>query len=80
MMGPGEFLEIFIDTPLEECIKRDPKGLYQKARAGTIKNFTGIDSPYEMPEQAEVIVRTVEASPEDHAQAIVDHLRAKGYI
>jgi bifunctional enzyme CysN/CysC len=80
MMGEGEFLEIFIDTPIAECMKRDPKGLYQKARAGAIKNFTGIDSPYETPERAEITIRTVEAPPEVHAQAIVDHLRANGYI
>jgi bifunctional enzyme CysN/CysC len=80
MMGEGEFLEVFIDTPLEECIKRDPKGLYQKAKAGAIKNFTGIDSPYEPPELADLTIRTTEASPETHAQAIVDMLRARGYI
>jgi bifunctional enzyme CysN/CysC len=80
MMGANEFLEIFIDTPIAECMKRDPKGLYQKARAGAIKNFTGIDSPYETPEQAEITIRTVEAPPEVHAQAIVDHLRTNGYI
>jgi bifunctional enzyme CysN/CysC len=80
MMGDGEFLEVFIDTPLEECIKRDPKGLYEKAWAGAIKNFTGIDSPYEPPELADLTIRTTEASPEAHAQAIVDHLRARGYI
>jgi bifunctional enzyme CysN/CysC len=80
LLGEGEFLEVFVDTPIEVCMQRDPKGLYEKAKAGKIKNFTGIDSPYETPEQAEVIVRTVEASPEDHAQAIVDHLRATGYI
>ncbi|HEU4548263.1 MAG TPA: sulfate adenylyltransferase subunit CysN [Rhizomicrobium sp.] len=80
MMGEGEFLEIFIDTPIAECMKRDPKGLYEKARAGAIKNFTGIDSPYETPERAEITIRTVEAPPEVHAQAIVDHLRANGYI
>jgi bifunctional enzyme CysN/CysC len=80
MLGANEFLEIFIDTPIAECMKRDPKGLYQKARAGAIKNFTGIDSPYETPEQAEITIRTVEAPPEVHAQAIVDHLRTNGYI
>ena len=52
----------------------------KRPRAGKIKNFTGIDSPYEAPEQAELIIKTVEASPEDHAQAIVKHLRDKGYL
>jgi bifunctional enzyme CysN/CysC len=56
LFGPGEFLEIFVDTPLAICESRDPKGLYRKARAGQIKNFTGIDSPYEAPEAAEIVV------------------------
>jgi bifunctional enzyme CysN/CysC len=80
LLGDGEFLEVFVDTPIEECMKRDPKGLYQKARAGTIKNFTGIDSPYEAPEQAELTVSTVLTSPEEHAQAIVAYLRERGYL
>ena len=75
-----EFIEVFVDTPIEVCMQRDPKGLYEKARAGTIKNFTGIDSPYETPEHAEITVRTVEANAEDHAQAIVKFLRDKGYL
>ena len=61
-------------------MQRDPKGLYEKAKAGEIKNFTGIDSPYEAPERAEITIRTVEASPEDHAQAIVKYLRNRGYL
>jgi adenylylsulfate kinase-like enzyme len=80
LLGEGEFLEVFIDTPLEVCMQRDPKGLYEKARAGKIRHFTGIDSPYETPEQAEIVVKTTEANPEDHAQAIVKHLRDKGYL
>jgi bifunctional enzyme CysN/CysC len=80
MMGEGEFLEVFVDTPLDVCVQRDPKGLYAKAKAGGIKNFTGIDSPYEPPEQADLIIHTVEAAPETHAQAIVALLREKGYI
>jgi bifunctional enzyme CysN/CysC len=80
MVGQSEFLEVFIDTPLEVCIRRDPKGLYEKARAGAIKNFTGIDSPYEPPQQADLTIRTEDGAPEAHAQAIVDALRAKGYI
>jgi bifunctional enzyme CysN/CysC len=80
LLGEGEFLEVFIDTPLEVCMQRDPKGLYEKARAGKIRHFTGIDSPYETPEHAEIVVKTTEANPEDHAQAIVKHLRDKGYL
>ncbi len=80
LVGKNEFIEIFVDTPLQVCITRDPKGLYEKARAGAIKNFTGIDSPYEAPEQAELIIRTVEASADMQAQAIVSYLRDGGYI
>jgi bifunctional enzyme CysN/CysC len=80
LMGEGEFIELFIDTPLEICMQRDPKGLYQKAVAGAIKNFTGIDSPYEPPEQAELTVHTVQAEPEVHAQKIVAWLRQHGYV
>ena len=80
LVGEGEFVEVFIDTPLEICMQRDPKGLYEKAKAGTIKNFTGISSPYETPEKPELVVHTVQAEPEHHAQAIVTWLRDKGYI
>jgi len=80
LVGAGEFVEVFIDTPLDICMQRDPKGLYEKAKAGTIKNFTGISSPYEAPEQADLIVHTVQAEAEHHAQAIVDYLRDKGYL
>jgi bifunctional enzyme CysN/CysC len=61
LFAPGEFVEVFVDTPLELCEQRDPKGLYKKARAGEIRNFTGIDSPYEVPENAEMHLRTPEA-------------------
>jgi bifunctional enzyme CysN/CysC len=80
LVGEGEFLEVFVDTPIELCMQRDPKGLYAKAKAGQIKNFTGIDSPYESPEKAELTVRPVDGSPEAHAQAIVLYLREKGYL
>jgi adenylylsulfate kinase-like enzyme len=61
-------------------MQRDPKGLYEKAKAGKIRHFTGIDSPYEAPERADIVIRTVEASPEDHAQSIVKYLRNRGYL
>jgi len=80
LVGAGEFVEVFIDTPIEICMQRDPKGLYEKAKAGKIKNFTGIDSPYEPPEQAELTIHTVQAEPEHHAQAIVAWLRDRGYV
>ncbi len=60
LFDDGEFVEVFVDAPLEECEKRDPKGLYQKARQGIIKEFTGIDSPYEAPEKPEVVINTAE--------------------
>ena len=80
LVGPGEFIEVFVDTPIDVCIARDPKGLYEKAKAGAIKNFTGIDSPYEPPEQAELTIKTVTAAPEAHAEAIVAYLSEHGYL
>jgi len=80
LVGAGEFIEVFVDTPLEVCMTRDPKGLYQKARTGAIKNFTGIDSPYEEPEQAEITLRTVETSAEAEAERILRYLRQGRYI
>jgi len=74
LMAEGEFHEIFVDTPLEICERRDPKGLYKKARAGEISNFTGIDSPYEAPETAELRIPAAELSPEDSAERIVAYL------
>lgn len=63
LMEEGEFIEIFVDTPLEECARRDPKGLYEKALAGKIANFTGVSSPYEVPENPELHLNTVEEDP-----------------
>ena len=74
MLPAGEFVEIFIDTPLVEAEKRDVKGLYKKARAGQLKNFTGIDSPYEAPEEPEVRIDTTALSPDEAADLIVDRL------
>ena len=74
MLPEGEFLEIFIDTPLAEAEKRDVKGLYKKARSGQLKNFTGIDSPYEAPEQPEIRIDTTAMTPEEAADLIIDHL------
>ncbi len=74
MMQPGEFMEIFIDTPLEEAEARDVKGLYAKARAGQLKNFTGIDSPYESPEAAQIRIDTTTMSAEQAADLIIDRL------
>jgi len=74
MLPDGEFIEIFIDTPLAEAEKRDVKGLYKKARAGQLKNFTGIDSPYEAPESPEIHIDTTAMTPEQAADLIVDRL------
>ena len=74
MLPEGEFLEIFIDTPLEEAERRDVKGLYKKARSGALKNFTGIDSPYEAPEQPDICIDTASMSPEDAAEMIVERV------
>ncbi|MDX0756083.1 adenylyl-sulfate kinase, partial [Sinorhizobium medicae] len=74
LMDDGEFIEIFVDTPIEECARRDPKGLYEKALAGKIANFTGVSSPYETPENPELHIRTVGYEPTDLALAIEEFL------
>jgi len=74
MMPEGEFIEIFIDTPLAEAERRDAKGLYAKARAGELKNFTGIDSPYEEPQAPEIRIDTTKVGPEEAAELIIDQL------
>lgn len=80
MVGDSEFIEVFVDTPLEVCEARDVKGLYKKARAGELKNFTGIDSPYEEPENAEIHVNTVDNTADEAAEEIVKMLLDGPYI
>ncbi|KCZ87363.1 sulfate adenylyltransferase subunit CysN [Hyphomonas johnsonii] len=80
LMADGEFVEIHVDTPLGVAESRDVKGLYKKARAGEIKNFTGIDSPYEPPLNPEVRINTVGQSPEDAAEEILGYLQEKGFL
>ena len=80
LMGEGEFVEVFVDTPLDVCIRRDPKGLYEKAKAGAIKNFTGIDSPYEPPERAEIVLKTVDSDPASEAERVLSFLRQHSYV
>ena len=80
LVQQGEFCEVFVDTPIGVAEQRDPKGLYKKARRGDLPNFTGIDSPYEPPEQPEVRVDTTLLAPEDAAEMIVAHLRATGVL
>lgn len=75
LMPAGEFIEVFIDTPLAECERRDPKGLYKKARAGQLRQFTGIDSPYESPERPELRLDTLAHDPAQCAAQVLDHLQ-----
>lgn len=79
LVAEGEFIEVFVDTPIELCEQRDPKGLYKKARAGEIKNFTGIDSDYEPPENAEIVLKSADHSVEDLADQVIAYLKAGGY-
>lgn len=76
----GEFIEIYVKCPLEICEQRDVKGLYKKARAGIIKNFTGIDDPYEEPENPEIIVETDKETLEESVNKIIKYLEEKGYL
>ena len=80
LLDNDEFIEIFVDTPLELCEARDPKGLYQKARAGEIFNFTGLDSPYEAPLEPEIRIRTADTTPDEATDILVEHLRKQGVI
>lgn len=80
LLKEGQFVEVFVDTPLEICEQRDPKGLYKKARAGDIKNFTGLDSPYEAPQAPEIHLKTNEHSIEELAQQVLQYLRRHGFI
>lgn len=76
----GEFIEVFVDTPIEVCEQRDPKGLYKKARAGEIKGFTGIDDPYEEPLAPELVLLAAEKTPDVLAIEVIDFLKDKGII
>ena len=75
-----EFIEIYVDCPLAEAERRDPKGLYKKARAGEIKNFTGISDPYEAPEQPDLVLKTAEMSLAEEVQALLSLLEARGFL
>lgn len=77
LVGPGEFVEIFVDTPIAVAEARDPKGLYKKARRGEIKAFTGIDSPYEPPENPELRIETTRMSAEEAAEQIIGYLNLR---
>ncbi len=80
LMEDGEFVEVYVDTPFDVCAERDPKGLYKKALAGEIKNFTGYDSPYEPPERADIHVSTDELTADQCADVIINYLEENGYL
>jgi bifunctional enzyme CysN/CysC len=80
LVAEGEFIEVFIDTPLSVAEDRDPKGLYKKARRGELKNFTGIDSAYEAPENAEIHIDTTQQTSEQAAEMIVAVLEERGML
>ncbi len=79
-LAAGEFIEVYVKVSLETAEKRDPKGLYKKARAGQLKGFTGIDDPYEEPLNAEIVIDTEKASPAEAAEQILAHLEKGGYL
>jgi bifunctional enzyme CysN/CysC len=79
-VAEGEFLEIFVDTPVDECRRRDPKGLYRRADAGQIRNFTGVDAPYEPPLDPDIRLPTLSGPPEVLAEQVVDELHRRGII
>lgn len=80
LFDADEFLEVFVSAPLSVCEERDPKGLYKKARAGRIPNFTGVDSPYEAPEHPEVVLNTADSTPEECADRVISFIMEHGYI
>ena len=80
LAAPTAFLEIFVDTPLDECIRRDPKGLYAKAKSGRFENFTGLDSAYEAPDAPEIRVATLGVAPEAAAEHILGELRRREIV
>src|SRR5437764_7497688 len=79
-MKPGEFIEVYVNVSLATAEKRDPKGLYKKARAGQLKGFTGIDDPYEAPEKPEIVIETEKTSAEAAAQQILTYLEKQGLL
>lgn len=80
LVPDGDFIEVYVKASLEACERRDPKGLYKKARAGGIENFTGISAPYEEPEKPELVIDTEHSSIEQCAQQVVAYLRERGYL
>lgn len=80
LLEPGEFIEIYMNTPIELCEQRDPKGLYKKARAGQLKGFTGIDDPYEAPEKPELVLDGGKKSIDECADEVIAYLQARGVL
>jgi adenylylsulfate kinase len=80
MFGPGQFIEVFVDAPLEVCAERDVKGLYKKAFAGEIPQFTGVSDPYEAPETPELHIKTNEEDPQESAARVIGYLEELGYL
>jgi len=80
MVGKDRFVEVFVDTPIDVCEERDVKGMYAKARRGEIKDFTGIDDPYESPLHPELTLETISSTPEQNARLILDHLVRQGFV
>jgi len=80
IIGNNDFIEVFIDAPFEECAKRDPKGLYKKALKGEIKNFTGLDSPYEKPINPDIHIDTTKNDIDSAVNMIIDYLKNKGFL
>jgi bifunctional enzyme CysN/CysC len=78
--APHPFIEVFVDTPIEECMRRDPKGLYAKARSGAIPNFTGITSPYEPPETPEIHLTTIDADADALSDRLIEELRLRNIL
>jgi len=80
IVGKDQFIEVFVDTPQELCEQRDAKGIYAKARKGEIRNFTGIDDPYEPPQHPEMRLDTINRLAEENARLILDYLQGRGFI
>ena len=80
LMQVGEFIEVFVDTPIKDCIRRDPKGECAKAKAGVIKNLTGLDAPYEVPQFPEIHLHTIDGEPERLAEKVMSVLRERGIL
>jgi bifunctional enzyme CysN/CysC len=80
LVADGEFIEVFVDTPIEDCVKRDPKGLYAKAKAGKLKNFTGVDAPYQVPNDPEIHLQTLGQSADKLADIVIRALGVRKIV